>query len=199
MSSKSRMQYSKNSGLEPSKEKLYCAAYSICELVRPGQINRPLPYNGVVEAFHKFRQMDNWKIVRNFTPLLSLHENLSQQPNRGFLVPPYIRAAHRVHRARKHTCLPQAAVCPCFLCHADIQPPQAFRRACIAGQLRAKPVSYAGKSAFSDLAQNRVLAGKIAEECRLADLENLYDVIDPCVFKAALAKQFDRSIDDLLT
>jgi hypothetical protein len=67
--------------------------------VRPGQINCPLPYDSVVEAFHKFRQMDDWKIVRNFTPLLSLRENLTQQANRGFLVSAHIGATHWVHRA----------------------------------------------------------------------------------------------------
>src|SRR5580658_9606830 len=38
--------------------------------------------------------------------------------------------------------------------------------------------SLAGKSAFPDLPQNRVFAGKVPEERRLADLENLHDVVD---------------------
>src|ERR1700728_239539 len=33
---KNRLDHSKNSGLEPSQEKLYCTEYSICELVRSG-------------------------------------------------------------------------------------------------------------------------------------------------------------------
>jgi hypothetical protein len=52
---KTEWNHPKNSGLDPSKEKLYGAAYSICELVRSGQIDRPLPYDSVVEAFHEFR------------------------------------------------------------------------------------------------------------------------------------------------
>src|ERR1700722_3950591 len=128
-STKSRMEDSKNSGLDPSKKKLYRAEYPICELVRSGQINRPLPYDRVVEAFHEFRQMDNRKVACNLAPLLSLRENLSQQANRGFLVSAHISATHRVHRARKHNGLPQAAVRLHFFGHADIQPAQALRGA----------------------------------------------------------------------
>jgi hypothetical protein len=95
-----------NSGLEPSQEKLYGTQYSIRELVRSGQINRPLPYDGVVETLHEFRQMDNGKIVRNFTPLLSLGQNLSQQIHRGFLVSAHIRATDWIHCTRKDNRLP---------------------------------------------------------------------------------------------
>ena len=46
--------------------------------------------------------------------------------------------------------------------------------------------------------KNCIFAGKITEESRLADFENLDDIVHAGVLVAALAKQLDRSLDDFL-
>jgi hypothetical protein len=52
----------------------------------------------------------------------------------------------------------------------------------------------ARKPAASDFPQDCILAGEITEECRLADFENLNDVIDPRVLVAAFPKQLNGSL-----
>jgi hypothetical protein len=49
-----------------------------------------------------------------------------------------------------------------------------------------------------DLAENRVLARKVAKECRLADFEELDNVLDPGVFVPVFAEQANRGVDNLL-
>src|ERR1039457_7010498 len=68
----------------------------------------------------------------------------------------------------------------------------------LARKLRTQPLADTGKPAFSHLAQNRILTGKIPEKGGLADFEHLHDVVDSGVLVSVLAKQLDRSIDNLL-
>src|SRR5215475_13791806 len=54
------------------------------------------------------------------------------------------------------------------------------------------------ETAPPDLAQNGILARKVAEKCRLADFQGRDDVFHPRVLVTILAKQADRSVDNLL-
>jgi hypothetical protein len=54
------------------------------------------------------------------------------------------------------------------------------------------------ETALADVTQNRILAGKITEKGRLADLENVNDIVDPGGLVPMLAEQSKGSLDDLL-
>ena len=50
----------------------------------------------------------------------------------------------------------------------------------------------------ADFTQNRILAGKIPEKGRLADLENVNDIVDPGGLVPMLAEEPKGGLDDLL-
>jgi hypothetical protein len=58
---------------------------------------------------------------------------------------------------------------------------------------------YAREAALADITQNRIFAGKIPEKGRLADLENVDDIVDPGVLVPMLAEQSKGGLDDLLS
>jgi hypothetical protein len=55
-----------------------------------------------------------------------------------------------------------------------------------------------GETALADVTQNRIFAGKIPEKGRLADFENVNDIVDPGGLVPMLAEQSKGSLDDLL-
>jgi hypothetical protein len=59
-------------------------------------------------------------------------------------------------------------------------------------------LDYTGETALADITQNRIFTGKIPEKGRLADLENVNDVVDPCILVPMLAEQSKGGLDDLL-
>src|ERR1039458_32945 len=181
-----------------AQEKLHRAPHPVGELVRPGQIHRPLPHHRVVEPFHELRQMHHRKRVRNFASLLPLRQNFPQQTGGSLLVPPQFYRSHRIHGARQYHRLPQLPVGFHLPRQGYVQPPQTLARPRLARKLRTQPLADTGKPAFSHLAQNRILTGKIPEKGGLADFEHLHDVVDSGVLVSVLAKQLDRSIDNLL-
>src|SRR5208282_5964940 len=73
---------------DAAQEKLHRAPHPVGELVRPGQIHRPLPHHRVVEPFHELRQMHHRERVRHFASLLPLRQNFPQQTGGSLLVSP---------------------------------------------------------------------------------------------------------------
>ena len=55
-----------------------------------------------------------------------------------------------------------------------------------------------GEPALSDVSQYRIFTGEIPEECRLADLENVDNIVNAGVLVTLLAEKSDGSFDNLL-
>src|ERR1700746_3277703 len=70
-----------------------------------------------------------------------------------------------------------------------VETPQAVRRARIGGKFHLQFFSDAGIAAIAHFVENGVLGGKIAEECRLADFENLHNIFNARVFVSLGAEE----------
>ena len=139
-------------GPNAAQEKVHRAPHPVRELVRPGEIHRPLTHHRVVEPFHELRKMHHRKRARRLAPLLPLRQNFLQQANGSFLVPSQFCGSHRIYGARQHHCLPKFPVGLHLASHGCIQPPQAFIRSRLARKLRPQPLANTAIPAFSHLA-----------------------------------------------
>jgi hypothetical protein len=54
------------------------------------------------------------------------------------------------------------------------------------------------ETALADVTQNRIFTGKIPEKGRLADLENVNDIVDSGVLVPMLSEKSKGGLDDLL-
>src|SRR6516164_5346216 len=69
----------------------------------------------------------------------------------------------------------------------------------LGGEFGFEALGYAFETTLTHIPQNSVLAREIAEESRLADFENVDDIIDPGLLVALFAEQPDGCLDNLLT
>src|SRR2546426_7841553 len=166
--------------------------------MRPGEVHRPLPNHRVVKPFHDLGEMNDRNDPRDFPALLPFRENFTEQAGRDFLELPQIRRPHRIHRPGQHDGLPQPPVGFRSARKALIEAAQAFPGSRFTGEFRLELLADAGVASRSYFSQNGVLAGKIAEKSRLADLQNPHNVVHPRLLIAALAEQLHGGLDDLL-
>jgi len=162
------------------------------------EIHRPLANDGVEQSLHELREVYHGKSASDFSALLSLRDNLAKQAHRGFLGTAQFRRADRVHRARHNHGLPQRPALFRYLRESFIKMTQALSGRRFAVQLGLEAFRLTRKRAPSHFAQHRIFARKVAEESRLADVENLDDIVDPGVVVSAFAKHPQRGFDNLL-
>src|SRR5205807_5568566 len=93
---KSRVRYSRSSGLDAPQEKLHGTIDAFPQLVRASKIHRPLPNHGLIKSLHELGEMKNREAARDFTALLPLGENLTEQANRDPLGAAHLRRAYGV-------------------------------------------------------------------------------------------------------
>src|ERR1700752_5408983 len=79
-----------------------------------------------------------------------------------------------------------------------VETPQAVRRARIGGKFHLQFFSDAGIAAIAHFVENGVLGGKIAEESRLADFENLHNIFDARIFVSLGAEEPQSGINNFL-
>lgn len=164
------------------QEKLYCTTSPVSQFVGAVQIYSPLPNDGVKKPFHEFRKVNHGKTARDVAALLPLRKNLAQQAKRCSLGFPQFRRTDRIHRACEYHRLPQRPPIFCDLRQSFVKTAQSFARRRLTRKFGFKTLSLPGERAPADLAKDGILARKISEECWLADLQNLNDVIYPRVF-----------------
>src|SRR6266851_5201308 len=167
--------------------------------MRARKIHGPLADDSVIESVHELRKVLDGKGPGNFAAFLALGQNFPEQPQRKFLVLPHVRRTHRIHRAGEDHSVPQGTVRFRVTNQLLIQTAQMFAGRGLAGKLVFQVLGDAGKSSPPDFAQNRVLGREIAEKSRLADFEQLHDIVNARLFVPPLAEQSDCGINVLLT
>ena len=179
-------------------EKRKCAADSFAQTVRAGKINGPAANHRGVEALHELGEVRHGERFRDLPAPLAFRKDLSQQADRNFFGAAHFGRAHGIHRPGKHDRSPQRPVGFHLARHALIHSPQSFRGGDIARELRLEMLLDTTVAASTDFPQDSVFARKVAEKRRLADFEDLDDVLDPGVLVTVLAEQANRGINDLL-
>jgi len=175
-------------GFGAPQEKLDCATRPVSQFVGPVQIYSPLPYHSVEKPFHELRQINHGEIACDVTTSLPSRKNLTQQSKCCSLGFPQFRRTDRIHRACEYHRLPQRPPILGDFRQSLIEPAKPFARGRLTRKFGFKTFSLSGERTPPDLAQNSILAREISEECWLADLQNLNDVIYPRVFVTSLAK-----------
>jgi hypothetical protein len=181
-----------------AQEKLDGASHALVQIVRLGEIHGPTADHGGVEAFHELSEVSYRKGARNFFMHLPFDKNLSQQADRHFLWLSHLRRAYGIHRPGEHDGPPEWSVRLHFLSHCVVHLAKPLSSGSTARELGLQVLSDAGKPAPAHFAKDRILAREISEEGRLADVQDLNDIVNSGVLVPVPAEQADRSIDNLL-
>src|SRR5579863_8982534 len=172
---------------------------SLCEFVRAGEIDGPLADNSIEEPFHEFGEMYDGKIAADLSIFLALRDDFAEKADGGCLGSAQLWGTHRIHGAGENDGLPQRAPHFCGIAQSFVESPQALLGSGLGGQFRLKAFRLAREGTASDLTQNRIFAREIAKKSGLADFQSVHDVVDACVFVAALAEKVQSGFDDLLS
>src|SRR5713226_429501 len=187
----------KQSVLDGANEEFHGIVDTLRQSVRPSEVHGPLTNHGGVQPFHELGEVDNRKVAGDLTARLALIENLAEQPDRGLLGLAHVGRTYRIHCARQHNRPPQRPVSFRYTSQAPIKPAQALSCRSLTAKLKLQSFHLAYKAAPADFTQNSILGREITKEGRLADFENLDDVIDASILVAPLTEQFNSSLDDL--
>src|ERR1700722_194240 len=176
-------------GRHSAQKKINRVANASHQLVWTRRSGHPVSYHRVVERFHELGEVVHRKCARDFFALLSLFQNFLQQARRNFFLSAHLRRSHRIHRTGQHHRLPKPAIRFHLVSKFAVETPQAIRGARVARKLHLQFFGNAGIPAIAHFVENSVLGGKIAEECWLADFENLHNIFDAGVFVSLGAEE----------
>src|SRR5579864_5406909 len=73
-----------------AQEKFHSTSHPFAQLMGTGEVDNPLPNDGVVEPFHEFSQVKHRKVSRDLSALLAFSENPSQQAERDLFGPAHV-------------------------------------------------------------------------------------------------------------
>src|SRR6202140_3932037 len=186
-------------GFGPTQEELDRISHPLGEFVRSGEIHGPLTHDSIEKSFNKVGKVNDRKIAGDLPVLLTFSNDLTQQADRCGFRPSQFWRANWVHPAGQNYGLPKRSPHLGHISQSFVKSAQALSRRRLDGQFGLQAFGLAGKRTASHFAQYRVFAGKITAECRLADFQGMNNVVDACVFIAALTKKMQCRFDDLLT
>src|SRR5580700_6222512 len=142
--------------------------------------------------------MHDRKIVGYLPVLLPFGDDFPQQVDGCCLRSAQLWRTHWIHGSGENYSLPQRPPHLGYVSQSLVKSAQAFLGRGFDGKFRLQAFCLARERAASHFAQNRILAGEIAEKSGLADFQSMHYVVDAGVLIAPLPKKVQGRFDDLL-